>query len=51
MKSTDIESLLSSELEEVKGGTNDVCNCTSGAGQTVVIIKQPSEPSAPDKLT
>lgn len=49
MKSTDIESLLSSELEEVKGGSTGTCVCEhGGAGETVIVVQPPPPvPSTP----
>lgn len=45
MKNINLERLLSSEMESVKGGANtqDVCNCTSGAGAKVIVMQPPTQ--------
>lgn len=49
-KNFELEQLLNSELEEVKGGQADevVCICENGgAGATVIVVEEPEEPEGP----
>lgn len=40
-----MEQMLSSEMKEIKGGATGTCICENGgAGETVIVIKEPTEP-------
>lgn len=50
MKNFDLENLLNSEMENVEGGRSEgTCVCTSGAGETVVVISHKQMPKDPIK--
>lgn len=43
-----MEQMLSSEMKEIKGGATGTCICENGgAGETVIIIKEPTGPTEP----
>lgn len=43
-----MEQMLSSEMKEIKGGATGTCICENGgAGETVIIIKEPTGPTGP----
>ena len=43
-----MEQMLSSEMKEIKGGATGTCICEKGgAGETVIIVEDPTEPDPP----
>lgn len=46
----EIEALMASELNEIEAGSaanQGICACETGAGEVVIVIEDPTDPSLP----